>query len=102
LCAPADVPSGPVGGKTIRVWVLVCDAEGRDIATKDTEVTALDVDGGALPKLPGDREFHRNAFGFFYDVDGSTLSAGVHVLHVAVSGDPVVHGVSFTVPKPRK
>lgn len=98
-CVPDHVPPGPVGGKTIRVWVIPCDADGHDVSTKRTELRAVDVDGGSLPKLPGDRKFHREPFGYRYDLDGSRLAPGTHVLRFTVSGDPTLHSVQFTVPK---
>lgn len=102
VCASSDHPPGPVGGKTIRVWVVVCDASGRDVSEKDMRLTAVGVDGGAVPALPGDRRFHYEPkFGFRYDLDGSRLAAGTHVLDFTIAGDPVVHTVPFTVPKRR-
>ncbi len=89
-----------VSGLTVPSWpVIVCDADGNDVSTKRTELRAVDVDGDPLPKLPGDRKFHREPFGFRYDLDGSRLDPGTHVLRFTVSGDPTLHSVAFTVPK---
>jgi len=88
-------------GSVVPVKVSLLNSAGKVIDSPAVTLQAVRVDGAGSPSMPGSsqpgRFFTSGAGVYQFNWDTSGLSAGIHTLWFAVSGDPTLHAVSVPI-----
>lgn len=96
-------------GAALPLVLQVTNAAGNNLSSANLTVTAISLVGpnGTIytPHAKGHGHhsnlFHHTEHGYRYNLDTAGLAPGTYTLYVQVSGDPVLHAISFVVAPPR-
>jgi hypothetical protein len=93
--------AGPVEplGAAVLFSVTVCSYTGANVGASNIAITSVNVDGTKAPKpvLSNTWLWVPVLKAYGYAMLSAGLTKGSHVLNVSVTGDPVVHALSFTL-----
>ncbi len=90
---------GPIEplGVAVVFSVTLCNYSGTNVGSAGLTVTALNIDGTKTLKAGSTFAWSSLLKVYAYGLPTAGLTKGSHVLNVSVTGDPVTHGLSFTL-----
>ena len=98
----ANRTSAKGAGVVLHVAFELCDAAGDNLSSPALTVTAVALDGGAVPAMPprSDGTFLLSGGHYSYTFHlPKSLAAGIHHLQLSVIGEPTIRILDFDVRK---
>ena len=102
ICVLFDQTQARQEGSTIPIKLQLCDASNQNLSSSEVTLTANDIDGNAeLLTTAGnanpDTVFRLAGGQYILNLKTTGISSGTHTLDFTVSGDPVIHSVTFVI-----